>query len=96
MHAARCVRQSPGLTAGATNAARRASLQPVGIHLEPRRAGFSGKSGLWDEAVLWDTEPWMCAIFQLLSQQPPRGPLWPVLAIATIDHFKQAVLDLEL
>jgi hypothetical protein len=51
---------------------------------------------LWDEAVLWDTEPWMCAIFQLLSQQPPRGPLWPVLAIATIDHFKQAVLDLEL
>lgn len=67
-----------------------------GFILNPTELGIPGKTGLWDEAVFLDTDPWMPSIFQALSQQPPRSPLWPVSAIATIDHFNFAVLELGL
>ena len=67
-----------------------------GFLLNPVELGVPGKTGLWDQAVVWDTELWMSAIFEQLHHQPQRASLWPVNALETIDHFNEAVEALGL
>jgi hypothetical protein len=59
--------------------------------LNPTELKVAGKTGLWDQAVVWDTDPWAADIFAALTKgrpgdealwlpRPPRPsgrPAWP-------------------
>jgi len=66
--------------------------QHWGVIVNPVELGIPGKTQTWDDAVIWDTDPWMGEMFALLLQhRPPGGGLWPETSSQTLDRFYDAV-----
>ena len=49
------------------------------VNLSPVEDCVPGKTGLFDESIMWDTELWTGALFQrLIHGRPPAALLWPL------------------
>ena len=67
-----------------------------GLFLHPAEPLLPGKVGLYDEAVLIDSERWLHPFLELLSQRPPTTPLWPFSRRELVDSFRSAWTVLRL
>ena len=67
-----------------------------GLLLHPAECLVPGKVGLFDEAVLIDSERWLYPFLELLTQRPPATPLWPFSRRELVDSFRIAWTDLQL
>ena len=75
----------PALTAGA-------AYSSWGLLLHPVEDRVPGKTGLYDEAVVYDTDVWAYAWFQqLVLRRHPKLPLLPFSSSELICQFKRAV-----
>eukprot|EP00930_Biecheleria_cincta_P067890 TRINITY_DN5483_c0_g2_i1.p1 TRINITY_DN5483_c0_g2~~TRINITY_DN5483_c0_g2_i1.p1 ORF type:complete len:379 (-),score=63.39 TRINITY_DN5483_c0_g2_i1:250-1386(-) len=50
------------------------------LNLNPVEAGTPGKTGPYDESILWDTELWASTLFLVLTARPSHVDLWPFSA----------------
>jgi hypothetical protein len=59
------------------------------FNLNPLEAQGASKTGLFDQAVTWDHEPWAACLFNVIKQQNPNGPLWPFTSRHVSNLFKR-------
>ena len=68
-----------------------------GLLLNPTEDGVPGKTGLWDQTVLWDNHLWMNEVFaRLVGGRHGDSPLWPVQAGAVTSEFMLSCEELSL
>ena len=63
-----------------------------GLLLAPTEDKKPGKTGMWDEALQYDTEPWLDPFFrQLVEGRSPNDPLWTQSPAEFLDDFHLAI-----
>ena len=67
-----------------------------GLLLHPAETLVPGKVGLYDEAVLIDSERWLYPFLEILTRRAPSTPLWPFTSRQLIDGFRNAWTALQL
>ena len=68
-----------------------------GLILNPMEDKEAGKTGTFDDSIIWDTELWMHSLFiKLTANRGPDERLWPHSGAEMMDHFMAAVSDLNL
>ena len=68
-----------------------------GFNLYPSELQQPGKTGTLDEAIIYDTEPWVHKLFVILLQRSdPESPLWPLRGAALVELFARAAAHLGL
>ncbi|CAE8661648.1 unnamed protein product [Polarella glacialis] len=61
------------------------------FNLNPSESAIPGKTGLFDEAIVWDTEPWLERWFvRLVKDGPGDAPLWPFPHSQMVEVFQKA------
>ena len=69
----------------------------VGLILSPREGNEPGKTGLYDEAVIWDTEVSLHPLLlQLVQARGPNVSLWTIPADQDMELFRAASTAMHL
>ena len=73
------------------------AYQAWGLLLNPVEDRTPGKTGLLDEAILLDSEPWLHPFFvALTSHRDPESFLWPIRGAELVEEFQLACRSLGL
>ena len=71
------------------------AYQAWGLLLNPAEDRTPGKTGLLDEAILLDSEPWLHPfLVALTSHRDPESFLWPARGAELVEEFQLACLSL--
>jgi hypothetical protein len=66
------------------------------FNLNPVEDLIPGKTGLYDQSVVWDTEAWAAMYFYKLVAQAPETPMWPFSHVHLLHAFTEACTVLGL
>ena len=66
------------------------------FNLNPVEDLIPGKTGLYDQSVVWDTEAWAAVYFSKLVAQSPETPMWPFNHTHLLHVFMEACTVLGL